>query len=68
MYVLSADLVLGYGYTEDVEAIIAALPVARQTYLMSATLGEDVQKLQTQVGRFRVFVCCLVRAVALTSR
>lgn len=39
---------MGYGYTDDVDAIVAALPVARQTYLMSATLGDDVQKLQTQ--------------------
>jgi hypothetical protein len=43
-----ADLVLGYGYTDDVQTVLAALPVSRQTFLMSATLGSDVQQLQTQ--------------------
>lgn len=42
-----ADLVLGYGYTDDVESVLSALPASRQTFLMSATLGDDVQKLQS---------------------
>lgn len=43
-----ADLVLGYGYADDVSSIIKALPSSRQTFLMSATLGAEVSKLQKE--------------------
>jgi ATP-dependent RNA helicase DDX56/DBP9 len=44
-----ADLVLGYGYSEDVSAIVRAMPTSRQTFLMSATLGREVEKLRKEM-------------------
>ena len=43
-----ADLVLGYGYADDVASVLKQVPAARQTFLMSATLGAEVQRLQKQ--------------------
>ena len=43
-----ADLVLGYGYAGDVSAIIKSMPSSRQTFLMSATLGDEVRRLQKE--------------------
>lgn len=40
-----ADLVLSYGYEEDLQAIAAALPTGVQTILMSATLRTEVNAL-----------------------
>ncbi|GAB7362822.1 hypothetical protein MBLNU230_g3125t1 [Neophaeotheca triangularis] len=40
-----ADLVLSYGYQEDLESIAAALPKGVQTMMMSATLRTEVDKL-----------------------
>lgn len=40
-----ADLVLSYGYEEDLESIAAALPKGVQTMMMSATLRTEVDKL-----------------------
>ncbi|KAJ3271169.1 ATP-dependent DNA/RNA helicase [Terramyces sp. JEL0728] len=44
-----ADLILSYGYDEDVEKILAHLPQIYQSYLMSATLSPDVEKLKKLV-------------------
>ncbi|MCE2897401.1 MAG: DEAD/DEAH box helicase [Betaproteobacteria bacterium] len=40
-----ADRMLDMGFIEDIEAIAAATPFARQTLLFSATLGGDVARL-----------------------
>ncbi|GAB5355437.1 hypothetical protein AAMO2058_000205400 [Amorphochlora amoebiformis] len=44
-----ADLVLSYGYEEDVKAIIDKLPRRLQTILMSATLSPEVEALEKLV-------------------
>mmetsp|Transcript_2590 Transcript_2590/g.5915 ORF Transcript_2590/g.5915 Transcript_2590/m.5915 type:complete len:707 (-) Transcript_2590:179-2299(-) len=44
-----ADLVLSYGYEEDVKAIITYLPRGLQTILMSATLSAEVESLRSLV-------------------
>lgn len=41
-----ADLVLSYGYDEDIEAISKAVPRGVQTFLMSATLTSEVDTLK----------------------
>lgn len=41
-----ADLILSYGYDEDMTTIIKYLPQVYQSYLMSATLTPDVDKLK----------------------
>jgi ATP-dependent RNA helicase DDX56/DBP9 len=42
-----ADLVLSYGYEDDLDRISKALPKGLQTFLMSATLTEEVETLKT---------------------
>lgn len=42
-----ADLVLSYGYEEDLQSLAAALPSGVQTILMSATLRAETDTLQT---------------------
>ncbi|KIW30018.1 uncharacterized protein PV07_05797 [Cladophialophora immunda] len=42
-----ADIVLSYGYEDDINAIAAALPRGVQTYLVSATLTPEVEELKT---------------------
>ena len=44
-----ADLVLSYGYEEDLQRLAKALPKGIQTFLMSATLTDEVDSLK---GRF----------------
>ncbi|KAJ3350876.1 ATP-dependent DNA/RNA helicase [Kappamyces sp. JEL0680] len=46
-----ADLILSYGYDEDVTQILKHLPQIYQSYLMSATLSEDVDKLKKLILR-----------------
>ena len=46
-----ADLVLSYGHSDDVSTIVAKLPPTCQNFLMSATLGQDVQRLRSLVLR-----------------
>ncbi len=46
-----ADLILSYGYDEDVDAILKYLPQIYQSYLMSATLSADVDKLKKLILR-----------------
>ena len=41
-----ADLVLAYGYDDDLQAIARALPRGLQTFLMSATLTDEVNTLK----------------------
>ena len=41
-----ADLLLSYGYDEDLENLAAAVPKGVQTIMMSATLTEEVDKLK----------------------
>lgn len=46
-----ADLILSYGYDEDMKAILALLPPIYQSYLMSATMSPDVDELKQLVLR-----------------
>jgi ATP-dependent RNA helicase DDX56/DBP9 len=41
-----ADLVLSYGYGDDMQALTTAIPRGIQTMLMSATLAADVDILK----------------------
>lgn len=41
-----ADLVLSYGYDDDLQSIAAAIPKGIQTVLMSATLSTEVDTLK----------------------
>jgi ATP-dependent RNA helicase DDX56/DBP9 len=41
-----ADLVLSYGYDEDLQSIASAMPKGVQTTLMSATLTTEVDTLK----------------------
>ncbi|KAI9809999.1 MAG: ATP-dependent DNA/RNA helicase [Pycnora praestabilis] len=41
-----ADLVLSYGYDDDLQSVAKSVPKGVQTFLMSATLSTDVDKLQ----------------------
>lgn len=41
-----ADLILSYGYEEDVRVLANAIPNGVQSILMSATLGPEVETLQ----------------------
>lgn len=41
-----ADIVLSYGYEDDMNAIAAALPRGVQTFLISATLTPEVEELK----------------------
>ncbi|KAG1711151.1 hypothetical protein DVH05_013867 [Phytophthora capsici] len=44
-----ADLVLSFGYGEDIRTIFNALPKACQTFCMSATLSPELEKLKRSV-------------------
>ncbi len=46
-----ADLVLSYGYSEDLEQIAGSLPKGIQTILMSATLTTEVDTLKGMLCR-----------------
>ena len=46
-----ADLILSYGYDQDVELVLKHLPQIYQSYLMSATLSADVDKLKKLILR-----------------
>jgi ATP-dependent RNA helicase DDX56/DBP9 len=46
-----ADLVLSYGHESDLQQIFAVLPKTVQTYLMSATLTEEIQELKKTICR-----------------
>ena len=46
-----ADLVLSYGYEEDLQGLAKALPKGIQTFLMSATLTDEVDSLKGQFSR-----------------
>jgi ATP-dependent RNA helicase DDX56/DBP9 len=41
-----ADLILSYGYDEDIQQISKAIPRGVQTFLMSATLSTEVDTLK----------------------
>lgn len=41
-----ADLVLSYGYEDDINALAKAVPRGVQTFLMSATLTSEVDTLK----------------------
>ncbi|CCH45896.1 hypothetical protein BN7_5483 [Wickerhamomyces ciferrii] len=47
------DLILSYGYQEDLDKLASYLPLKKtlQTFLMSATLSEDIQDLKTKFCR-----------------
>ncbi|KAJ9605247.1 ATP-dependent DNA/RNA helicase [Cladophialophora chaetospira] len=42
-----ADIVLSYGYEDDINAIATALPRGVQTFLISATLTSEVEELKS---------------------
>jgi ATP-dependent RNA helicase DDX56/DBP9 len=44
-----ADQQLGLDHGPDIEMLISKLPSTRQSFLMSATLGDEVERLQTLV-------------------
>ncbi|CAI5726680.1 unnamed protein product [Hyaloperonospora brassicae] len=44
-----ADLVLSFGYGEDIRTIVNALPKACQTFCMSATLSPELETLKRSV-------------------
>ena len=44
-----ADLILSFGYKRDIDVIVENLPRICQTFLMSATLNEDVDSLRKVV-------------------
>ena len=46
-----ADLVLTYGYEEDLRAVLGHAPKIYQAMLMSATLGTDVDELKQMMLR-----------------
>ncbi|ORX85165.1 DEAD-domain-containing protein [Basidiobolus meristosporus CBS 931.73] len=46
-----ADLVLSFGYEEDVRKILTFLPKIYQSFLMSATLTKDVESLKALILR-----------------
>ncbi|MEM6910812.1 MAG: DEAD/DEAH box helicase [Verrucomicrobiota bacterium] len=46
-----ADRMLDMGFVEDMEAILGALPAARQTLFFSATMQRTVERLIDQFGR-----------------
>ncbi|KAL2913389.1 ATP-dependent DNA/RNA helicase [Polyrhizophydium stewartii] len=46
-----ADLILSYGYDDDVKKLLGHLPRIYQSYLMSATLSADVDELKQLVLR-----------------
>ena len=41
-----ADLVLSYGYEDDLRSFSEALPERVQVFLMSATLGDEVETVK----------------------
>ena len=43
-----ADLLLSFGFEDDIKAITGELPNICQTLLMSATLGEDIDKASSR--------------------
>ncbi|OLL25427.1 ATP-dependent RNA helicase dbp9 [Neolecta irregularis DAH-3] len=51
-----ADLVLSYGYEDDVKAVAHVIPRGIQTFLMSATLTKEVEELKSLVCRSPVFL------------
>jgi ATP-dependent RNA helicase DDX56/DBP9 len=51
-----ADLVLSYGYEEDINAIAKVIPRAAQVFFMSATLTSDIDALKTTLCRDPVIV------------
>jgi ATP-dependent RNA helicase DDX56/DBP9 len=51
-----ADIVLSYGYEDDINSIAAVLPRSVQTFLISATLTSEVEELKTIFCRDAVVV------------
>lgn len=51
-----ADLMLDMGFLEEVRQIISLLPEDRRTYLFSATLDEQVQKLAQEAVKDALFI------------
>lgn len=51
-----ADLVLSYGYEEDINTIAKSIPPAAQTFLMSATLTSDIDTLKQTLCKDPVVV------------
>ena len=56
MVIDEADLVLSYGYDDDLQAIAKALPRGLQTFLMSATLTKEVETLKSLFCRSPVIL------------
>ena len=56
MIVDEADLVLSYGYANDIKSLVEKLPKTCQSLLMSATLSDDLEKLKKVVLRSPVIL------------
>lgn len=46
-----ADYIFSYGYSEDLDKIIPLLPKLKQSFLMSATISEDIEKIKSLLLR-----------------
>lgn len=46
-----ADLVLSYGYEEDIKKILHHLPQLYQSFLMSATMNDKVTHLKSSIAK-----------------
>ena len=51
-----ADYILSFGYSEDLDKIIPLLPKVKQSFLMSATISEDIEKLKSFILRNAVIL------------
>lgn len=57
-----ADLILSYGHNDDIRSIFAGnfLPKVYQSFLMSATMTEDVETLKSLALRSPVRLCSIL--------
>lgn len=46
-----ADYILPFGYSEDLDSIIPLLPKTKQSFLMSATISENIEKIKSVLLR-----------------
>lgn len=46
-----ADYILSFGYSEDLDKIVPLLPKVKQSFLMSATISEEIEKIKSLVLR-----------------
>jgi ATP-dependent RNA helicase DDX56/DBP9 len=46
-----ADYILSFGYSEDLDKIIPMLPKVKQSFLMSATMSEEIENIKSLILR-----------------